>query len=153
MDFGIARVDGGLDEEDDEIFEGEEDDTALAPLPLWSAEDESRPTVRFRFAGTLSYLSPEAARGEQADHASDLWGLAIVLYECLLGRKVFTGPQQQVLARIRSGSVPDFSQVLPEHDGVLGDFFRSALHRSPSRRPATAEEMRRRLEEVRERLS
>ncbi|HEY4592492.1 MAG TPA: hypothetical protein VIJ61_08800, partial [Thermoanaerobaculia bacterium] len=92
------------------------------------------------------------ARGEQADHASDLWGLAIVLFECLLGRKVFTGPQQQVLARIRSGSVPDFSQVLPEHDGDLGDFFRSALHRSQSRRPASAEEMRRRLEEVRERL-
>ncbi|HEY4574498.1 MAG TPA: serine/threonine-protein kinase [Thermoanaerobaculia bacterium] len=152
MDFGIARVGGGFDEEDDEIFEGEEDDTAVASLPSWSQDDESRPTVRFRFAGTLSYLSPEAARGEQADHASDLWGLAIVLYECLLGRKVFTGPQQQVLARIRSGSVPDFSQVLPEHDGVLGDFFRSALHRSPSRRPASAEEMRRRLEEVRGRL-
>ena len=83
MDFGIARVDGGLDEEDDEIFEGEEDDTALAPLPSWSEDDESRPTVRFRFAGTLSYLSPEAARGEQADHASDLWGLAIVLYVAL----------------------------------------------------------------------
>jgi len=152
MDFGIARVGGGLDEEDDEIFEGEEDDTAVESLPSWSQDDESRPTVRFRFAGTLSYLSPEAARGEQADHASDLWGLAIVLYECLLGRKVFTGPQQQVLARIRSGLVPDFSQVLPEHDGVLGDFFRVALHRSPFRRPASAEEMRQRLEEVRGRL-
>src|SRR5262249_30720792 len=78
MDFGIARVGVGFDEEDDEILEGEEeDDTASAPLPLWSEEDESRSTVRFRFAGTLSYLSPEAARGEQADHASDLWGLAI----------------------------------------------------------------------------
>lgn len=152
MDFGIARVGGGLDEEDDEIFEGEEDDTAVAPLSPWSQDDESRPTIRFRFAGTLSYLSPEAARGEQADPASDLWGLAVVLYECLLGRKVFTGPQQQVLARIRSGLVPDFSQVLPEHDGVLGDFFRAALHRSPSRRPASAEEMRRRLEEARDRL-
>ena len=153
MDFGIARV-GGLDAEDDEILEGEgeEDDSALDPLSPWSEEDESRPTVPFRFAGTLSYLSPEAARGEPAAHASDLWGLAIVLYECLLGKKVFAGPQQQVLARIRSGLVPDFSQVLPEHDGVLGDFFRAALHRSPARRPATAEEMRGRLEEVRGRL-
>ncbi|HET9212572.1 MAG TPA: protein kinase [Thermoanaerobaculia bacterium] len=153
MDFGIARVGGGLDEEDDEVLDGEEDDTALAPLSPWSQEDESRPTVRFRFAGTLSYLSPEAARGEPADHASDLWGLAIVLYECLLGKKIFAGPQQQVLPRIRSGLVPDFSQVLPEHDGILGDFFRAALHRSPARRPATADEMRRRLEEVRLRTS
>jgi hypothetical protein len=151
MDFGIARVGNGLDAED-EILDGEEGESALAPLSPWSPEDESRPTVRFRFAGTLSYISPEVARGEPATQGSDLWGLAIVLYECLLGKKVFAGPQQQVLPRIRSGLVPDFSQVLPEHDGVLGDFFRSALHRSLVRRPATAEEMRRGLEEVRERL-
>ncbi len=153
MDFGIARV--GLDEEDD-LLEGEEEDdddtAALAPLSPWTPEDESRPTVRFRFAGTLSYLSPEAARGEPADSSFDLWGLAIVLYECLLGEKVFTGTQQQVLARVRSGVVPDFSQVLPGLDAVLGDFFRSALHRSPARRPDSAEEMRRRLVEVRGRL-
>ncbi len=153
MDFGIARVGNGLDAEDDEILDGEEDDaSALAPLSPWSHEDESAPTVRFRFAGTLSYLSPEAARGEPANQGSDLWGLGIVLYECLLGKKVFAGPQQQVLARIRSGLVPDFSQVLPEYEGALGDFFRSALHRSPARRPATADEMRRRLEEVRDSL-
>ncbi|MFL6259091.1 MAG: serine/threonine-protein kinase [Thermoanaerobaculia bacterium] len=152
MDFGIARVGGDLDEEDDEGFDGDGDGTVLAPLPAWSEEDESRPTVRFRFAGTLSYISPETARGEPAAQTSDLWGLAMVLYECLLGRKIFTGPQAQVLARIRSGLVPDFSQVLPEHDEVLGDFFRAALHRSPARRPADAEEMRERLEEVRVRV-
>ncbi len=154
MDFGIARV--GLDEDDDllggEEEEDDDDDTAVAPLSPWTPEDESRPTLRFRFAGTLSYLSPEAARGETAAPSFDLWGLAIVLYECLLGEKIFTGTQQQVLVRIRSGGVPDFSQVLPELDEVLGDFFRSALHRSPSRRPGSAEEMRRRLVEVRERL-
>jgi hypothetical protein len=149
MDFGIARVGAGLDEEDDEVFDGDEDGSGLAPLSPWSQEDESRPTVRFRFAGTLSYLSPEAARGEPAAQTSDLWGLAMVLYECLLGKKIFTGPQSQVLPRIRSGLVPDFSQVLPEHDEALGDFFRAALHRSPARRPATAGEMRKRLEEVR----
>jgi Protein kinase domain/GAF domain len=150
MDFGIARV--GLDEDDDLPGgeEGEEeDDTALSPLSPWTAEDDSRPTVPFRFAGTLSYLSPEATRGEPASPSFDLWGLAIVLYECLLGKKIFTGTQPQVLARIRAGGVPDFSQVLPELDAVLGDFFRDALHRSPARRPASAEEMRRRLEEVR----
>jgi serine/threonine protein kinase len=145
MDFGIARV--GLDE--DEIFNGGEDDSAPSLLSPWSHEDESRPTMRFRFAGTLSYISPEAARGEPGNLSFDLWGLAIVLYECLLGKKIFTGTQQQVLVRIRSGAVPDFSQLLPEHDAALGDFFREALHRSPARRPASAGEMRKRLEEMR----
>ncbi len=91
-------------------------------------------------------------RGEPADASFDLWGLAIVLYECLLGRKVFAGTSQQVMSRIRAGVVPDFSQVCPEHDATLGKFFREALHRSRARRPESAEAMRRRLEEVRDRL-
>jgi serine/threonine-protein kinase len=149
MDFGIARVRLELAEEEEEETQdlGLEDDDALPPR--WSVVGEDFP-ARFRFAGTLSYLSPEAVRGEPADASFDLWGLAIVLYECLLGRKVFVGSQQQVVSRIRSGVVPDFSQVCPEHDGTLGEFFREALHRSGARRPASAEAMRRRLEEVRE---
>jgi len=151
MDFGIARVMFDL-RRDVEVAPAAnlDDDSALPPTSMWNLP--TTVTMSKQLVGTLAYLSPEALNGQPADTSFDLWGLAIVLYECLLGRKIFTGPQQQVLARIRSGSVPDFSQVLPEHDGVLGDFFRSALHRSPSRRPATAEEMRRRLEEVRERL-
>jgi hypothetical protein len=151
MDFGIARVRLEIAEEEEEETQDldlEDDD---APPPRWSAIGEDFP-ARFRFAGTLAYLSPEAMRGEPADASFDLWGLAIVLYECLLGRKVFAGNPQQVMSRIRSGVVPDFSQVCPEHDGTLGEFFREALHRSAARRPANAEAMRRRLEEVREAL-
>ena len=150
MDFGIARVRLELAEEEEEEEETQDldlgDDDAFPPR--WSAIGENFP-ARFRFAGTLAYLSPEAVRGEPADASFDLWGLAIVLYECLLGRKVFAGSQQQIVSRIRAGVVPDFSQVCPEHDGTLGEFFREALHRSITRRPQTAEAMRRRLEEVR----
>jgi hypothetical protein len=148
MDFGIARVRLELAEEEEEETQDMDlgDDDAFPPR--WPVAGEDFP-ARFRFAGTLSYLSPEAVRGEPADASFDLWGLAIVLYECLLGRKVFAGNQQQVVGRIRSGVVPDFSQVCPEHDGTLGEFFREALHRSAARRPASAEAMRQRLEEVR----
>jgi len=153
MDFGIARVRLELAEEEEEEEETQDlslgDDDAFPPR--WSAIGENFPG-RFRFAGTLAYLSPEAVRGEPADASFDLWGLAIVLYECLLGRKVFAGSQQQIVSRIRAGVVPDFSQVCPEHDGTLGEFFREALHRSLARRPQTAEAMRRRLEEVRAEL-
>jgi hypothetical protein len=149
MDFGIARVRLEIDDEEEERttedLELAEDDTALG------AEDGTPEVPRGGFAGTLSYLSPEALRRTPADATFDLWALAIVLYEGLLGRKVFSGNQQQVIARIQSG-VPDFSQVCPDSDEALGDFFRAALHRSPARRPASAEAMRERLEEVRARL-
>jgi hypothetical protein len=149
MDFGIARVLYELADEEDEEEEGDESELAS----LWVRR--SGLPERLRFAGTLSYLAPEALRGEPEEKAFDLWSLSIVLYECLLGRKVFSGTSQQVIERIRSGRVPDFSQIEnaePEHDATLGEFFRAALHRLPSRRPASAEEMQERLEAVRKAL-
>jgi tRNA A-37 threonylcarbamoyl transferase component Bud32 len=150
MDFGIARA--RLEIDDDEEEPSTEDlELSEGDTELWADADESAAPRWFHFAGTLSYLSPEALRRAPADATFDLWALAIVLYECLLGRKVFVGNRQQVMARILSG-VPDFSQVCPDHDEALGDFFRSALHRSHDRRPQTAEAMRERLEAVRARL-
>ena len=53
------------------------------------------------------------------------------------------------MARIKQGRVPELSQVLPDADEELADFFRTALHKNPARRPATARELRERLEALR----
>jgi len=155
MDFGIARVMFELrrEEELEKLEEGEEEqEPEVVPAVAVWADGAGSQQPRLRFVGTLSYLSPEALNGEPADASFDLWSLTVVLYECLLGRKVFSGTDPQILERVRSGRVPEFAQVCPEHDGDLGEFFRQALHRSPSRRPASACELRRRLEEVRAKL-
>ncbi len=151
MDFGIARARLEIDDDEDEPST-EDLELAADDTERWSEADESGVPQRLNFAGTLSYLSPEALRRAPPDATFDLWALSIVLFECLLGRKVFVGNRQQVMTRILAG-VPDFSQVCPDHDEALGDFFRSALHRSPLRRPLTAAAMRERLEVVRARLS
>jgi serine/threonine-protein kinase len=152
MDFGIARATldlrrdhllGTLDMEDD----------LLPPTAVWNQSPTSL-TITKQLVGTLSYLSPEAINNETPSPYFDLWSLAIVLYECLLGRKIFSGGDaKQLMARIRLGRVPEFSQVLPNADPVLEEFFRSALHKTLSRRPATALDMRRRLEAVRDELA
>ncbi|MES1244200.1 MAG: serine/threonine-protein kinase [Acidobacteriota bacterium] len=153
MDFGIARLMYDLRREREEgDLERAEDGTLVPGSSVWTHIDGITPRSK-PLVGTLSYLCPEALEGKPPDALFDLWSLAIVLYECLLGRKVFSSADpRQTAARIRMGRVPDLQQLAPEYDAPLADFFRIALHKSRSRRPDSAAALKQRLEAVRGRV-
>jgi tetratricopeptide (TPR) repeat protein len=94
-------------------------------------------TVTGTRLGTPGYMSPEQAHGqEQVDARSDIFGLGLVLYQCLAGRKAFIADDPLVLiAKIMLADPPSLSELC-EVPQALEDLIERMLAKEPERRPA-----------------
>ncbi|SDT69119.1 Stk1 family PASTA domain-containing Ser/Thr kinase [Jiangella sp. DSM 45060] len=88
--------------------------------------------------GTAQYISPEQARGEQADARSDLYASGCVLYELLTGRPPFIGESlvSVAVSHVREQATPPSAldpNITPELDAiVMKSLAKDRLHRYQS---------------------
>jgi tetratricopeptide (TPR) repeat protein len=127
LDFGVAKL--------------AEAERAREDLALTSATSDRTSTGSA--IGTIAYMSPEQARGQEIDARSDLFSFGTVLYEMATGRQPFAGPTPAVIFEgILTKVPPPPSQlnanVPPEFDRIVS----KALEKDRETRYQSAAEMR-----------
>jgi tetratricopeptide (TPR) repeat protein len=83
--------------------------------------------------GTLNYMSPEQARGEEVDHRSDLFSLGAVLYEMLTGRVPFSGDHRAAVMYAIASEEP---QPVPRFNNDVSADLCAVVDRALSKDPA-----------------
>jgi len=88
-----------------------------------------------RMMGTLEYMSPEMAAGDEADHKADIWSFGVVMYEMLVGSVPFRGKDQQAVIRAILNQEPRLPQE-PARDipRLLWQTILKMLQKRPSER-------------------
>jgi tRNA A-37 threonylcarbamoyl transferase component Bud32 len=129
LDFGIAKFLSSCDEGPES---GATADTSLGIV-----------------VGTPNYMSPEQLLGDRPDVFSDLWALTVVAYECLTGALPFAAAtRDQWRQAVLAGRCTPLSEHLAHPPTAWQSFFDSGLAIDRGRRPRSAVELFRLLEQA-----
>ncbi|MBI4816622.1 MAG: protein kinase [Deltaproteobacteria bacterium] len=105
-----------------------------------------QPTTRGTLKGKLGYMAPEYIEGTGIDRRADVFAMGVVLWESLVGRRLFRGENDaDTLERVVRLPIPRVRSERPELDDALDDLVTRALDRSVGSRLASAGELARGL--------
>ena len=113
MDFGLAKVKGGT---------------------LLTREGTT--------LGTVAFMSPEQARGENVDHRTDIWSLGVILYQMFSGQLPFMGDREEsVLYSVVHEEPKPLKEIMRDIPQEILQIINRALKKKLESRYASATEM------------
>jgi TolB-like protein/Tfp pilus assembly protein PilF len=129
-DFGLAKL----------APEGSAPGTTLGSMEGVTAEEAlTSPGIA---VGTVAYMSPEQARGEELDARTDLFSFGAVLYEMATGRVAFSGPTSAVVFHaILERTPPNPSAANPNLPSRFDEIISKALEKDRALRYQSAAEI------------
>ena len=102
---------------------------------------DSDPVEGMPGGGKYAYMSPEQASGLPMDHRSDLYSAGVVLYELLVGHRLFQDPDpSEKLRKVRAAEVPDPRLENKDIPDDLWEILSGMLSKTVDDRPADAGE-------------
>jgi tetratricopeptide (TPR) repeat protein len=129
LDFGLAKV------------APDTKSVGISAMPTATAEELL--TSPGAAIGTISYMSPEQARGEELDARTDLFSFGAVLYEVATGRMAFLGKNAAVIYEAILNRTPaPASQSNQELPPKLDEIISEALEKDRKLRYQSAAEIR-----------
>jgi eukaryotic-like serine/threonine-protein kinase len=92
--------------------------------------------------GKFSYLSPEAAMGQEVDKRTDIFAVGIILWELLAGQRLFLGDTDfQTVKKVQVAQVPPISQINRKVPPELERIVNRALAKDMLQRYGTSQEL------------
>jgi serine/threonine protein kinase len=140
LDFGLVKLTVGATRRVAQDGRGDASPLPDTPTASIAVEDLTSPGMAM---GTVAYMSPEQARGEEVDPRTDLFSFGAVLYEMATGRGAFTGKTTAVIFHaILDEAPPPPLQLNPGLPPRLEEIIHKALEKDRDLRYQHASEIR-----------
>jgi serine/threonine protein kinase len=121
------------------VFIARRGDVKLGDFGIAHASERQSKTQAGTLKGKYGYMSPEQVVGGKLDGRSDIFAVGIVLAEMLMGRRLFTAPNDlDVLLMVRDVKLERLEKYGNDVPGPLREIVMRSLRRHPAERFTTA---------------